>query len=444
MKKINPLINGFLALILLQTVFIPPFFVSAEGSDAIPETNAQSAIVIDSRNGQILFEHESEELVEIASISKLLTVYLVLKSVEEGDMDLSDPVSISDYAYQVSQDYDVANVPLRQDETYTMEELLESVMIALANGSTIALAEHVAGDEASFVQQMEDQLKAWQIDEAVLLNSTGLPDQYDPNDADSIEKGQQNQLSAEAVAVIAYHLLQEYPEVITLSATNNQLFRKGSSDEFEMTNFNLMLPEREQAYDQVDGLMPGTSHNDGGSFVGTTDRNGFRVISVVLGTEHELERYHETKKLFDYVYSAYMLEEIVQADESVTQISQLKIANGALDVAPIVYGEDLVLIVPVVDTAPRLSYEFIPGDELEAKGELTAPIEQGTTVGQVAINVTTNPAEFLNSTQGNQVDVVLAETVDPAPWYSLTWQFISESTSGGWENTRRFFMNLFN
>ena len=139
-----------------------------------------------------------------------------------------------------------------------------------------------------------------------------------------------------------------------------------------------------------------------------------------------------------------MLEEIVQADESVTQISQLKIANGALDVAPIVYGEDLVLIVPVVDTAPRLSYEFIPGDELEAKGELTAPIEQGTTVGQVAINVTTNPAEFLNSTQGNQVDVVLAETVDPAPWYSLTWQFISESTSGGWENTRRFFMNLFN
>lgn len=444
MKKISQLIQGLLALILLQTVFITPAFVAAEGSDAIPKTTAQSAIVIDSRNGQILFEHQSDELVEVASVSKLLTVYLVLKSVQEGQMALSDPVSISDYAYQVSQDYDVSNVPLRQDETYTIEELLESVMIALANGSTIALAEHVAGDEASFVNLMEAQLATWQIEESLLLNATGLTDQYDPNDSDSIEKGQQNQLSAEAVAVIAYHLVQEFPEIVELSSANRQLFRKGTSDEFEMTNYNLMLPEREQTYDQVDGLILGTSVNDGGSFVGTTERNGFRVISVVLGTEHELERYHETKKLFDYVYSAYMLEEVVLKDESVTQISQIRISNGTRDVAPIIYGQDLVLIVPVVDTAPRLSYEFIPGDELEEKGELTAPIEQGTTIGQVAINVTTNPAEFLNSTQGNQVDVVLAETVDSAPWYTLTWQFISESTSGGWDNTRRFFMEVFN
>lgn len=444
MKKISQYINGLLVLTLLQVVFITPAVVSGEGSDAIPETSAQSAIVIDSRNGQILFEQDSEELVEIASISKLLTVYLVLKAVDEGRMTLTDPVSISDYAYQVSQDYDVANVPLRQDETYTVEELVESVLIALANGSAIALAEHVAGDEAIFVSQMEAQLKDWQISESVLVNATGLTDQYNPQDADSIEKGQQNQLSAEAVAVIAYHLIQEFPEVIELTATNQQLFRKGSSDEFEMTNYNLMLPDREQAYDKVDGLMTGTSHNDGGSFVGTTDRNGYRVISVVLGTEQELERYHETKKLFDYVYSAYMLEEIVQADETVTQISQIRIANGALDVAPIVYGQDLVLIVPVVDTAPRLSYEFIPGEELEASGELLAPLEKGAIIGQVAINVTTNPAEFLNSTQGNQVAVVLAETVDPAPWYRLAWQFISESTSEGWDSTRSFFMGIFN
>lgn len=445
MKKISQFLNGLLALWLLQTVFITPVTGLAEGSYAIPSTSAQSAMVIDSRNGQILFEHESDQLVEVASISKLLTVYLTLKAVEAGDLALDDMVSVSDYAYQVSQDYDISNVPLRQDITYTVEELIESVMIALANGSTIALAEYLAGSETAFVTQMQEQLTEWDIDkQAVLLNSTGLTDQYDPNDAESIDKGQQNQLSAEAVAIIAYHLIQEFPEIVDMSSTNRKLFKRGTSDEFEMTNYNLMLAKREQAYENVDGLMLGTSVNDGGSFVGTTDRNGFRVISVVLGTDGTEERYHETKKLFDYVYSAYMLEEIVKEDESVTQISQIKVANGASSVAPLIYGADLVLIVPMIDTAPRLTYEFIPDDLLNEQGELVAPLEKGTAIGNVAINVTNNPAKFLNSTQGNLVPVVLAEALEPAPWYSMTWQFISETTSKGWETTRRFFTDLFN
>ena len=111
-KQLKQIFSGLLIVVILQTVFVAPRVGLAMVNQAIPETSAQSAIVIDATNGQILFEENSDVTVEVASISKLLTTYIVLQAVEKGDIGLDYQVPISDYAYAVSQDYDDSNVPL--------------------------------------------------------------------------------------------------------------------------------------------------------------------------------------------------------------------------------------------------------------------------------------------------------------------------------------------
>ena len=446
-KQIKQFISGLLIMLMLQTVFVSPKAGHAAINQAVPETSAQSAMVIDARNGQILFEQNSEFAVEVASISKLLTIYIVLQAVEKGDIALDYQVPISDYAYAVSQDYDVSNVPLRQDELYTVEELLESVVIALSNGSTIALAELVAGSEADFVELMKAYLNDWGIEGASIINATGLNASYDPSDATTIDQGPQNMLSAEAVAIISYHLLKDHPEILKHTQINRKLFKLGTSDEFEMTNYNLMLAGRSYEFEGVDGLLTGYSTKDGGSFVSTIARDDLRVISVVLGAEGTETRYHETKKLFDYVFSAYMTEAIINQGDEVTQISQIKVSNGEISPAPLRYGEALDLVVPVIDTAPRLEYEFIANDQVNDSGELTAPLDEGTVVGYVSINISDQAIRFLRTSDAYDrggVPVEIAEAIEVAPWYSQTWQIITESVGNGWDSTRRFFTDIFN
>ncbi len=445
-KQLKHFFNGLLIVLMWQTVFVSPK-VAAVMNQAVPEINAQSAMVIDATNGQILFEQNSEVAVEVASISKLLTVYIVMQAVEKGDIGLDYQVPISDYAYAVSQDYDVSNVPLRQDEIYTVEELIESVMIALSNGSTIALAEMVSGSEADFVTLMNSYLEEWGIENSGIINTTGLSAQYDPTDIESIDKGAQNMLSAEAVAIISFHLLKDHPEILKSTQINRKLFKYGTADEFEMTNYNLMLPSRTYEFEGVDGLLTGYSDKDGGSFVSTIVRNDIRVISIVLGSEGTETRYHETKKLFDYVFSAYMLEDIIIQGDDATQISQVKVSNGEISPAPLQYGEGLALVVPVIDTAPRLEYEFIPNELINESGELTAPLEAGTVIGYVSINISDTVIQYLKTSAAYDtggVPVEISEKIEVAPWYSQTWQFLSESVGDGWDSTRRFFTDIFN
>ena len=446
-KQLKQIFSGLLIVVILQTVFVAPRVGLAMVNQAIPETSAQSAIVIDATNGQILFEENSDVTVEVASISKLLTTYIVLQAVEKGDIGLDYQVPISDYAYAVSQDYDVSNVPLRQDELYTVEELIESVMISLSNGSTIALAELVAGSEEDFVQLMTTYLQEWGLEESLIINATGLNEKYDPSDAETINQGAQNSLSAEAVAVISYHLLKDHPDILKDTQINRKLFKYGTSDEFEMTNYNLMLPGRDYETEGVDGLLTGYSEKDGGSFVSTIVRNDMRIICVVLGTEGTDLRYHETNKLYDYVFSAYMTEEIVKQGDDVTQISQIKVSNGKISPATIKYSEGLKLVVPVIDTAPRLEYEFIPNEQINDVGELTAPLEEGTVIGYVSINISETPLRYLKTSpayDAGGVPVEISETIEVVPWYSQTWQFLSESVGNGWDSTRRFFTDIFN
>ncbi|MGX7107312.1 serine hydrolase [Hutsoniella sourekii] len=413
--------------------FLPVSQVSAQDI----QVASPAALVIDWENGQILYEKESQQVFEVGGISKLLLLYLIYDQVAQGEINLDDQVHISDEAYNLSQNYDVSNVPLRQDEEYSVEELAEAVIIAQANGASLALAEHLAGSEAACLDLMSEQLNQWEIKQYELASLTGLTDQS------------ANRMNAEAVATIAYHLLQVRPEILTASGKVLEVFKPETEDAFDMRNANLMLEGNLYGYPGTKGLMPVDNIEDSNHLIIVNERDGLGVISVVLGAPDQEDNYPEyidTKKLLDHVFSTYKAESIINASDPVTQVGKVSIVGGKQTSVPLIYQEDLNLVVELIDTAPRLIYTFQADPKLAtAEGAVKAPLKEGQVVGSVEVN-TDNPKKitYLPSAKGNKAKVAVTTTVEKTHPIVQSWRQFLETVGSLWQGIRKFFISIFN
>lgn len=427
----------YILTILLVTMLVLPL-QSGRAQSTVPTINATSAISVDSENGQVLMSQNADEVLEVGSVSKLLSVYVALKAIEQDDEWTRESiVPVSDEAYYLSQNYDIGNVPLRQDYNYTVNELVEAISINLANGATLALSEMIGESEANFVRMMEVQLTEWGIEEFNLINSTGL--------AVDGEAGETNAFSAEAAAIIAYHLVNDFPDYLEYSVQSKAVFKPNTDDAIDMNNYNQMLKGKPYERDDVSGLMPGSSDADGSSFVGYAHQDEFGLITVVLGAEDEDARYEETEALMDYSFRAYMKELVVSEGQPTTQVNTIRVEGSSETETELAYGKDMSLVVPIIDTAPRLEYEFSMNESLfEGRSYLIAPVEQGEVIGQMAIYGVGTEFVYLPSTKGNYVPVVQAEPIEEAAWYVTGWRSFSDGIGNTWESTRRFFVELFN
>lgn len=353
---------------------------------------AKSAIAVDASSGKILYEKNSTTPIEVGSITHLLTAYLVYEAISEGKLSLDTDVDISDYAYNLTANPYITNLPL-EARRYTVEELLEASLLISANSATIALAEKVAGSEENFVKMMKDKLKEWKITDATILNATGTDTRLldvtidENNTVDSTEsteisekkskdkkdKDTENKFSAYALAVIAYHLLKDYPQIIDITSKP-----KGNFSGIELGNYNLMLEGLPSFRSGVDGLKTGGSEKGGASFVATTTEKGVRLITVVLGVEQEANdpyiRFSLTSSLMSYVSQNFVQTVLVQKGEAYKS-SQVNIKDGKQNTEVAVASEDFVIIERI-------------GNQAEAKlkfsaehPEFQAPMKKGTEIG---------------------------------------------------------------
>lgn len=445
MKFIQKLKKDWKRVCLLLVLFFQTnLTISAQPINA-PTVDAHSALIINGETGQILFEKDSDEAVEVGAASKLLSLYLVSKALINEEITWETSVPISDYAYNVSQDYNIPNVPLRQDVNYTVEELYEAAVINSANGAMIALAELIADDEATFVEMMNQQLAEWDLENNQIINATGLTSAYEPYEAYSDEEGSTNALTAEALGLVAYHLLSETPEILQFSYITQKLFKSGTSDAFAMNNFNRLLPDNEYGYNGVDGLMTGYSPQEGYSIVTSAERNDIRIIALLLGNETDEGRYSEARDLLDYSFGFFKNLHLAQADNPVTQVSQVRVANGFESTAPLVFAEDLILTVPLTYTSNQLEYAYTGLEEYHNEnGQLLTPISAETVVGSVSVNIRNQTNKYLPYTYGEHANVAVSADLEEAPWYTQTWNNFSNSFSNSMESIRVFFTELFN
>lgn len=402
----------FLTLLTMFTLFLGITPVLAEDFSVA----AKHAIAVEVSTGKVLYEQDAQTPASIASISKLLSVYLVYEALEKGEIQLDTMVDISDYPYSLTVNTELSNVNL-DARSYTVSDLLNASLITSSNSAIIALAEKIAGSEAAFVDKMKAKVAEWGITDATIVNTSGLDNSdLGENIYPGSKPDDSNQFSALDVAIIARRLILDYPQVLNITSLNAYDFGG-----YTYYSTNQMLSEGTHARGGVDGLKTGTSNSAGSSFVATTTQSNMRIITVVLnatdGLTNSDNRFVETNNLMNYVYNNYSAITLVKKGEAFEN-SSVKLFNGTKASSPAVATADLVAIQKNTSEQP------VTAAFTSNQTEFDAPITSGTVVGQLKIvDNDLISVGYLDNIA--QIDMAIPTTIKTAPWPVSWWnQFV--------------------
>ncbi|PTX53076.1 D-Ala-D-Ala carboxypeptidase A [Melghirimyces profundicolus] len=394
----------FFVLLLFAVVLGP---VPAEGasSDHLPEIEARSYVLVEIKTGRILAGSRENRTYPPASLTKIMTEYLVLKAVKQNRIRWDDKVKVSSRAAGIGE----AQVYLRAGEEQTVKELFTAVAVYSANDAAVALAEYIAGSETAFVEKMNREAKRLGLKKSHFTNCTGLPKHRYP-DPPEIEGG--HHMSAMDIANLTRQLLKDYPQVTEITALPTFQFRVGEKRERKLVNRNKMLFDLPYHYEGVNGVKTGFTTRAGYNFVGSADKKGMQVVTVVMGTDSDRRRFTETKKLLDYAYEQYRMAPILSKGKIIPGHDRVSVRGGAETQVPIVLEETRVLPVRSGDD----NYSV----RVNLKNHLGAPVEAGTVVGK---------AHILHEGRKIQdvppVRMVAKESVEEAGWITLIFRFVS-------------------
>ncbi|HEM3619211.1 TPA: D-alanyl-D-alanine carboxypeptidase [Streptococcus suis] len=402
----------FLTLLTMFTLFLGITPVLAEDFSVA----AKHAIAVEVSTGKVLYEQDSQTPASIASISKLLSVYLVYEALEKGEIQLDTMVDISDYPYSLTANTELSNVNL-DARSYSVSDLLNASLITSSNSAIIALAEKIAGSEAAFVDKMKAKVAEWGITDATIVNTSGLDNSdLGENIYPGSKPDDSNQFSALDVAIIARRLILDYPQVLNITSLNAYDFGG-----YTYYSTNQMLSEGTHARGGVDGLKTGTSNSAGSSFVATTTQANMKIITVVLnatdGLTNSDNRFVETNNLMNYVYNNYSAITLVKKGEAFEN-SSVKLFNGTKASSPAVATADLLAIEKNTSEQP------VTATFTSNQIEFDAPITSGTVVGQLKIvDNDLIGVGYLDNIA--QIDMAIPTTIKTAPWPVSWWnQFV--------------------
>lgn len=403
--------------------------------------HVDAAILIDADSGKILYEQNADTSLGIASMTKMMTEYLLLDAIEAGTVKWDQEYHVTDYTYKMSQNRALSNVPLRRDGTYKIKELYEAMAIYSANAATVAIAETIAGTETEFLKLMNKKAEELGLKGYKFVNTTGLnnadlfgmqPAGTGPND--------ENVMPAKSVAKLAYHLLKDHPDVLKTSKIAEKTFREGTDDSIDMRNWNGMLPGLPYKYEGVDGLKTGTTDFAGHCFTGTAERNGTRLISVVMkavGEDPKKARFDETAKLLNYGFSQFSKQEIIPANYKFKDQETVKVTKGKEKKVAIAVKEPVSFMVKSSEKdlyKPKLVLD---------KKSLEAEVKKDTVVGKVVIERSEGTDYGFIDGKDLKANVVTTEAVERAGGISLFFQGIGSFFGNLWSGITDFVGGLF-
>nr|WP_223298971.1 D-alanyl-D-alanine carboxypeptidase family protein [Paenibacillus darwinianus] len=372
-----------------------------------------AAILIDAATGQVLYEQNADQPRPPASMTKMMTEYIVLEKIKNKQLTWDTMVTTSKEA--ASTPVDGSQIYLAEGDQHSVEDLYIAMAVGSANDATIALASHIAGSEAGFVDLMNETAATLGLKTARFTGATGLQ-------ADTI-------ITARDTAKLAEIILREDPDFLKYSSIPSYKFRP--RDTKPMINWNWMLESNKDvtnfkqfAYEGVDGMKTGYIAESGYNFTGTAERNGMRLISVVMGAKTMQSRFFETAKLFDYGFNNFESKTIVAPKSVVENVKTVKISKGAKTNVAVVTETDVTFLVRKggESKVEVLETKVKPADEL------VAPIPAGEPVGTVTYAYTDGSGKQLQKT----VNLVTSEEAKKGSWWRLMFRGV-----------RNFFAGLF-
>ncbi|WP_442916962.1 D-alanyl-D-alanine carboxypeptidase family protein [Lysinibacillus sp. 54212] len=428
--------------LLLLSMFTQPAMTANAETDL--GLTVDAAILIDAESGKILYEQNAETSLGIASMTKMMTEYLLLDAIKEGTITWEQEYRVTDYTYKLSQNRALSNVPLRADGSYTIRELYDAMAIYSANAATVAIAETIAGTETEFIKLMNKKAKELGLEGYKFVNSTGL------NNADLLGMHpsgtgaeDENVMPAKSVAKLAYHLLKDHPEVLETSNIPKKVFREGTDDAIKMENWNFMLPGLVYEYAGVDGLKTGTTDFAGHCFTGTAVRNDKRLIAVVMkavdseGVGSYKARFDATAKLFDYGFGQFSNQEIIPANYVFKGQKTIPVTKGKEDKVNIAVKDSLSFMIKSNEKDL-----YVPKLVLDKK-EIEADVKEGTVVGKLVLERSEGSDYGFIDGSELTLDVVTTDSVERASGFSLFFQGIGNFFGNLWGSVTGFIGGLF-
>lgn len=383
---------------MIRAVFFTGFVLLASASNALaaksaipaaPQLAAKSYVLMDAATGQVLVEHNGDQELPPASLTKLMTAYIATREINNGKIGEQDLVTVSEKAWRTGG----SRMFIEVGKQVSVDDLLHGVIIQSGNDASVALAEYIAGSEDTFADMMNDHARRLGLNNTAFQNATGLP-------------APSHYSSAHDMAKLARAIISDDPDHYAIYAQKEFLWNN-----IKQTNRNLLL-WRDST---VDGLKTGHTEEAGYCLVASAVRDNMRLISVVFGAANEASRAAETQKLLTYGFRFFESRTFYRKAETLVQAQVWKGQAAQVNAGLL---SDLALTVPR-GQADKLTAEAI------LNKDILAPLQAGDSVGKVEIRL---DGELLH-----EADLVALQPVEEGGFFRRLWDGI-----------RLFFSNLFN
>jgi D-alanyl-D-alanine carboxypeptidase (penicillin-binding protein 5/6) len=323
---------------------------------AVPDLakNARSAILMDADSGTVIYEKNGHEPLPPASITKVMTMLLVMEALDRGELRWNEPITVSEYAASMGG----SQIFLEPGEQMTVEDLMKGVAMASANDASVALAERIAGSEELFVQKMNERARELGMKNTRFVNSNGLPapDHY---------------TSAHDIAIMSRELLK-HEEITKYTGKYQDYLRSDTDNPFWLVNTNKLV----RFYEGADGLKTGYTSEAKFCLSATAKKGDFRVIAVVLGEPDTKTRNSEVAAMFNYAFSQYTNLKLYDAG---AKLGTAKVEKGKTDKIDLVASRKYSVLLKKGIDPKQIRHELV------LKKELKAPVAAGQVIGTLNV-----------------------------------------------------------
>lgn len=325
------------------------FFITSNVYALDLAKNAKSTILIESSTKEVIYERNADEKLAPASMTKMMSLILIMEAIENKSIKLNQVVTVSENASKMGG----SQIYLETNEKMTVDDLLKGICMASANDAVVALAETIYGSEEEFVNEMNKKAKVLGLTNTYFKNATGLD-----------EEGHYS--SARDMALIATELIK-HPKVLEYSSRYEDYLRENTNKKFWLVNTNKLI----KTYEGMDGLKTGYTEKAGYCLTATAKRNNMRLVGVVMNEESSSIRNSDMTELLNYGFSLYKVKTLVKKDKVVSTYEDNKSSRVKNDV---IVKEDINILNKNNSKDRKVTYRVI----LDNK---TLPIEKETKVG---------------------------------------------------------------
>ena len=366
------------------------FIINVRAEDLKLTETAKSSILIEASTGEIIHDSNANERLAPASMTKIMSLIIIMEEIEKGSITLDEVITVSENASKMGG----SQIYLEAGEKMTVNDLLKAICVGSANDAVVALAERISGTEEAFVFRMNEEVKKLGLKNTNFENATGLD-------------AKNHYSSAYDMANMARELVR-HDKILEYSGIYETYLRQNTNKKFWLVNTNKLI----KTYDGMDGLKTGYTTEAGYCLTATAKRNNMRLIGVIMGEETSQKRNQEMSKMLDYGFNMYTVKEYLTTKSKVGELNIDKATKSKVDVVP---TQDVNILNRKGNNDRNVSYKLnVTNSEL--------PIKKGDIVGNISI--------YENKKELYKINVTVSEDLKKANILELLLRNIEEVFTG--------------